>query len=73
MGRGGFSWPHHLVDVPEKPIAGVPASDCWAVPLCKHHMELATGMGRPFWSLAAGVDPLVIAARLWAQRGVRRG
>ena len=42
---------------------GLKPSDCYAVPLCRHHHSKQHAVGeQTFW---AGRDPLKIAAELW--------
>jgi hypothetical protein len=58
---------HHLTCGPEGKARGLKASDSFTVPLCRlHHDELhARGDERAWW-LARGIDPLALAARIWA-------
>lgn len=76
--RGGPVDPHHLTHVQPKG-RGLKASDALTVPLCRwsHHSATSTagvhhiGDERAFWA-GHGIDPVTIAARLWAESDQQR-
>jgi ERF superfamily len=65
--------PHHI-KFAEQRAMGRKVSDRFTVPLCRlHHRELhRCGNERAWWQIH-GIDPLAVAARLWALTHVREG
>ena len=61
---------HHLTHVQPK-ARGLKAGDQWSVPLClRHHLGdggVHTGGREGPWWAAYGVDPIKLAASLWAE------
>lgn len=59
--------PHHLRFAQLRAL-GRKVSDEFTVPLCRtHHRELHRGGNEPAWWSRFGIDPVVVAAALWAQ------
>jgi ERF superfamily len=58
--------PHHI-KFAEQPAMGRKVSDRFTVPICRlHHRELHRRGNERAWWQTRGIDPMVIAARLWA-------
>jgi ERF superfamily len=64
--------PHHLLFA-QVTALGRKVSDEFTVPLCRlHHRELHRSRNEPLWWKKFGIDPIKIAAQLWARtRAVR--
>jgi ERF superfamily len=59
--------PHHLAFVQPRAL-GRKVSDEFAVPLCRtHHREVHRCGDEPSWWTSYQLDPLIVAARFWAQ------
>lgn len=62
---------HHLRVKGTDAAAGRRSSDCYAVPVCRAHHQGVGGIhhyGREWkWWADIGIDPLALAARLWAE------
>jgi hypothetical protein len=59
--------PHHI-KFAEQRAMGRKVSDRFTVPICRlHHHELHRRGNEPAWWQKHGIDPLVIAASLWAK------
>jgi hypothetical protein len=59
--------PHHIKFVEHRAM-GRRVSDRFTVPICRlHHRELHRRGNEPDWWQKQGIDPLVVAANLWAK------
>lgn len=71
---------HHLTCSPQPKARGLKAGDQWAVSLCErtHHSAQSmvgvhhVGLEREWWA-SKGIDPIALAARLWAETLALRG
>ncbi len=67
------SHPHHLTFAQPRGLA-LKVSDEFVVPLCAvHHNEVHRGGAEYLWWKRVGIEPLVIAQRLWAESRVPVG
>ncbi len=62
---------HHLRVPGTDAAAGRRSSDCYAVPVCHHHQQAPGSIHHrgeeAAWWAALEIDPLRLAARLWAE------
>jgi hypothetical protein len=65
--------PHHLRYAQPRAL-GRKASDEFVVPLCRmHHREVHRAGDERAWWMAAGIDPLKVAHKLWKEARLNEG